>query len=178
MASILDRLAGGDLRSIGLASQAAAEAAGDPALLTELAHGLEDPDPRVSMRATDALEKATAAHPQDLQPFAGQILNLAGRTTRKEIRWHMAQMIPRLALDDAQVDRAAAILYAWLDDSSRIVVTFSLQALSDLALSHPRLLADFLPRLELFTRSPYGSVRSRALRLYAQCSRLGKELPA
>lgn len=167
MESIRQRLAGGDLRSTGCSDEVAAEAACYPELLADLVECLQAADPVVAMRAADALEKATARQPHTLQAFAGPILAIASQARRKEIRWHMAQLLPRIHWDPAQQEQVLDILYHYLEDGSRIVVTFSLQALADLALKDPRLQAALLSRLAQYTASPHGSIRSRALRLHS-----------
>jgi HEAT repeat protein len=52
---------------------------------------------------------------------------------QKEVRWHVAQLLPRLALTPRQQTQAVALLRGLLDDGSRIVRTFAMQALADLA---------------------------------------------
>jgi hypothetical protein len=114
----------------------------------------------------DALEKATRNDATILQPLRADILALAGSRS-KEIRWHVAQLLPRLTLrDKAQRRMRADILKRWFDeDSSRIVRVNALQALCDLARTEPRLCAETARRLSAALSDPSAAVRARARKL-------------
>ena len=99
---LLDSLRGGDRRSIGRANAVAAEAAADPRKLAVLVEGLMDADPVVRMRAADELEKATAAVPTRLDPHKQRLIALAAEARQHKLRWHLAQMLPRLSLTLAE----------------------------------------------------------------------------
>ncbi len=162
---ILQRLTGGDRRSTGRSDEVAAEAEARPELLASLVRGMRSPDPLVRMRAADALEKATANCPQRLQPFASAILDIAGESAQQEVRWHIAQMLPRITWTPEQYTRAVQLLESYLDDRSRIVVTFSLQALVDFSREDIHLRQRILPLLDQMASGPGGAIRSRAARL-------------
>ena len=51
---------------------------------------------------------------------------------QQEVRWHFP-LLPRLALTPPQRAQAITILRGFLDDDSRIVRTFAMQAVADLA---------------------------------------------
>jgi hypothetical protein len=171
----LDKLAGGDLRSIGRSNEVAAEVLARPALAVELVAGLSHTDARVRVRAADALEKASRAGPGLLRPFRAALLAKAARVERKEVRWHLAQMIPRLELDSRQARRAADLLMAWFrDPESRIVRVMALQALVEMARRHPvlRAVAESLVAEALRSEAP--SLRARAKRLVRE---IGDNVP-
>lgn len=131
--ALLDQLTGGDFRSIGQSGQVAAAVLADPALFPELFAGLSHADALVRMRAADATEKVTAARPDLLQPFKVRLLKEIAAIDQKEVRWHVAQMIPRLMLTASERNKAVIILKNYLGDKSGIVRTFSMQALAELA---------------------------------------------
>jgi hypothetical protein len=64
MEQLLDRLHGGDRRSIGRVPEVVAEVLGNPGLFGELITGMEHPDPVVRMRAADAAENVSADRSQ------------------------------------------------------------------------------------------------------------------
>jgi hypothetical protein len=64
---------------------------------------------------------------------------------QQEVRWHVAQLLPRLALTASRRARAITILRGFVDDDSRIVWTFAMQALADLA-EHDEQLRPQAPR--------------------------------
>jgi len=134
MTEILSRLGGGDRRSIGNVDEVVAAVQKKPDLFKDLVSGLFVGDPVVRMRAADAMEKISLENPQSLQPFKTELIGLARQTQQQELRWHAAQMIPRLKLTPEEAVTVTDIFFDYLGDKSKIVVTFAMQALSDLAL--------------------------------------------
>src|SRR5690606_22993415 len=63
--------------------------------------------------------------------------------SQKEVRWHMAQILPHLQLTDKESLRALNI---WKKDfhtsNSSILKTFSMQAVADLSRNHLRFVAE------------------------------------
>lgn len=130
-------LTGGDLRSIGRANEVVAILRAQPARFEDVIRLLRDgDDPVVRMRAADAAEKASRLDPLLIQPYKRDLLALLAESVQKEIRWHLAQMIPRLRLTAAELRSATRSLQLYLTDRSSIVKTCAMQALSDLALQN------------------------------------------
>jgi HEAT repeat protein len=163
--ALLEKLRGGDRRSIGRVDEVAAEVLARPALFGTLVEGMLHEDPLVRMRAADAAEKVSARHPDWLEPHRRRLLGEAAAVEQQEVRWHVAQMIPRLPLRPSEEDEAVRILLGYLDDRSRIVKTSSMQALADLALRAPRLRPRVHPVLEELTRTGSAAMRSRGRKL-------------
>jgi hypothetical protein len=90
---------------------------------------------------------------------------------QQEVRWHVAQVLPRLALTDQQRTQAVAILEGFLDDDSGIVRTFAMQALADLAEGDERLRRRVLPLLAELTRTGPPAMRSRGYKLLGRLAR-------
>src|SRR5277367_4712292 len=130
---LLDRLKGGDRRSIGRSNEVVALVQQRPAVFPQLIHGLWSSDPLVRMRAADAAEKVSLCRPDLLQPFKTKLLRLLDETTQQELRWHLAQMIPRLRLAKKDRVRATAVFRLHLNDQSSIVKASAMQAIADLA---------------------------------------------
>ncbi len=165
---ILAMLAGGDRRSIGRVPEVVAAVLGEPALLAELIAGMTHGDPVVAMRAADAAEKVTAERPEWLAAYKDQLLGPVAASAQQEVRWHVAQMLPRLALSGDERARAAAALIGYLGDRSAIVRTFALDALAQLAADDEELRGRVLPLLRDAERSESAAVRSRVRRLLAK----------
>src|SRR5262245_1189854 len=91
-------LIGGDRRSIGQVPRVLSIIRRHPDRTPELVAALTDLDPLVRMRAADALEKVTVHQPELLRPHKRALLTLANRAKQQELRWHLAQLIPRLRL--------------------------------------------------------------------------------
>ena len=133
MKALRDQLGGGDRQSKGTADAIAAEALDDPPLVAALVAALDDPDELVRLRAADALEKASAARPEIIAPHASTLLGRPADLAQHDVRWHIAQMIPRLPLDEPQLARAVAVLRTTLVSESRVARTMALDALVRLA---------------------------------------------
>lgn len=131
--NILAHLKGGDRRSVRNVALVVKLVLADESLLPELIRGLEDSDPVVKMRSADALEKITVTHPRLLQPFKRLLINRIARDSQQEIRWHLAQIFPRLRLTKLETDQIVTLLQGYLHDKSSIVRSFSMQALADFA---------------------------------------------
>lgn len=88
----------------------------------------------LAMRAADGLEKFSLQHTTGLQPFADDLIEILQNQSQKEVRWHLAQILPRLKLSDEQM---RIVLKIWIEDfyksPSNIVQAMSLQAVHDIA---------------------------------------------
>jgi len=138
---------------------------GSPSLFGELIGGLFVEDPVIRMRSADAVEKITLVKPDLLKPYKRKLLRLAGNIDQQEVRWHLAQILPRLNLGPQEKCRVVEILHGYLDDRSKIVVTFSLQALADLAAEDHKLRARTIGVLEKFAETGSPAIKSRSRKL-------------
>ncbi len=129
--SIRKLLQGGDRRSKGRSDALAADAVHDPGLVSALMAALLDEDEIVRLRAADALEKASAEVPEILAPHAAAILGPAADLEQHDMRWHVAQMVPRLVLDGAGLRRAVSVLEATLAGTSVVARVMAMGALVD-----------------------------------------------
>lgn len=171
MTALTGLLAGGDRRSIGRVPEVVRLVRRDPRRAHELVAALRHPDPVVRMRAADALEKASAVDREILRAHVRALLGLARRATQQELRWHLAQMIPRLPLAPRQRRAAFAVLEGYLTDRSAIVRTFAMQALADFALADRALRRQVARHLEHLTAGGTPAMRARGRRLLAELDR-------
>jgi hypothetical protein len=168
MHKLLKLLQGGDRRSIGAVPQVIERVDADPSLFSLVFDGMADPDPLVSMRCADAVEKLTLGHPEWLAPYRRQLLTLASKAQTSELRWHMAQLLGRIELNKGERRRVVDILNEYLGDASRIVKTFSMQTLADIAVKDRKLRDAIVERLETLTRTGSPAMRSRGRKLLAR----------
>lgn len=160
------RLARGDRRSAGDAPSVAAEIAADRGKLAELVGCLFDRDASVRMRAADALERVSRGNAGWLDAYVDHLLTDAVAIEQVEVRWHIAQIVPRLSMSEEQRRRAAVLLADWFENSpSRIVQTSALQAVVDLAESDAALRATSAEMLGRAMRSGVPSLAARAKRI-------------
>src|ERR1039457_250010 len=158
---ILKNLSGGDRRSIGKADRVVEQILKTPALLRDVVRGFTHDDPVIRMRCADVAEKVSAARPEWLRRHKQALLSFASTVQEKEVRWHMAQMIPRLELSPSERRRAVALLFKYLEDGSQIVKTFSMQALFDRSGTDAKLRARLIPVLHGAVENGSPAVRSR-----------------
>ena len=165
MKDLLSKLRGGDRRSIGKVDEVVAVVEKEAAQFKYLVSGLFDPDPIVRMRAADAMEKVSGRTPWSLQPFKAQLVSLARETDQQELRWHLAQMVPRLELTAAETRKITNIFIDYLSDDSKIVVTFAMQALADLAAKKETVSARVLKAIETLTQNGSPAIQARGKKL-------------
>ena len=160
-----DWLEGGDRRSIGRSNEVAALVLRERRRFPELIGFLWSDDPVVRMRAADAAEKISAQKPNLLSPFKAELLGLLLEAEQRELRWHLALLIPRLTLTKKERHRAAEGLRRYLEDRSSIVKTFALQGLTELAAVDRSLLPEVREILEAAERAGTPAMRARARKL-------------
>jgi HEAT repeat protein len=131
---IIGALSGIDRRSIGRANDVVAFVLRHKSALPELVGALASENAIVRMRASDALEKVSAKHPEWLSPHAESILDAAAKRDEQEVCWHAAQILPRLDLTPDQQDAAVRLLFGFLDKPSRILRSFALTGLVEFAI--------------------------------------------
>ena len=161
------QLSGGGRQSIGEANAVARQVEDSPSLATQLWEAITFPDPVVSMRAVDELEKVSVTNAEVLRGHEQEVLESLACSDLPEVRWHVGLLIPRLRLDRRQLTRAAAVLDRLLDDPGRIVQANALTGTVLLADEHPDLVERADRALSRTSRSPHASVRARARRLTA-----------
>lgn len=166
--SLRKKLGCGDRRSIGRVPAVVRQVTRSPALVSELVDALADSDAVVRMRAADALEKLTAARPDLARGFTSHLVRVAATADQQEVRWHIAQIMPRLPLTARQRARCARAFRVYLRDKSSIVRTCALDALAELAAADPRLRWEVEALLEEALRVGTSAMRARARRILAR----------
>lgn len=133
---LINKLRGGDLRSIGRVTEVVALVKDDPTAFDALFAAMFSPEPLVQLRAADAVEKISRMHPHLLQPHKAVLLGELPPGLRQEVYWHIPLLLPRLSLTDDERERAwdqiVDILHS--GSRSRILVVNCLQGLTDLSL--------------------------------------------
>jgi HEAT repeat protein len=167
----LPLLQGGDRRTIGRSDQVAAIVSKAPERFPELIAGLWSEDPLVRMRAADAAEKVTRKNPELLLPYKEELLGLMAETTQQELRWHLAAMVPRLALSANERQAAVSALINYLEDKSSIVKTFALQGLAELAQDDPGIRPEVMEILRDATRNGTPAMKARSRKLLLRLER-------
>ena len=107
---LVAKLQGTDWRSIGRSEEVVADVLADPGQFRLVFDAILTPDPVVRMHAADAVEKIARRRPALLHGLENCMLTEVARIDQKEVRWHVAQLLPRLTLTLPQRAQAIAIL--------------------------------------------------------------------
>ena len=168
MKGIIEILQEGDLRTVGRVSEVLSMVADQPDLFDDLIWALAHSDPGIRMRASDAVEKITRTHPAYLQPHKDFLMKQVEVSDQQEVRWHLAQIVPRLELSPEERSETAEKLFTFLEDPSKIVQTNTLQALVDLAWEDDELFPRVRTAVEKLAEEGSPAVSNRAGKLFLQ----------
>lgn len=124
----------GDLRTTGKSGEVVKLALSNPSIFKDIVNAILSDDPGIRMRASDAAKKITHIHSEWLYPYKKLFLDKISKINQQEVRWHTAQMLPRLQLTKIERKKVFALLLTYLEDNSRIVKTSAMQALADIAI--------------------------------------------
>jgi hypothetical protein len=93
----------------------------------------------LAMRAVDAVEKVTLKYPRFLEPHKAQLLSILKSADHKELKWHVAQLIPRVGLSPDELEMVWHIFSYWVlnKNESKTVRVNALQGLFDLSKINP-----------------------------------------
>jgi hypothetical protein len=161
-------LSGGDFRSNAQAKIATKKALQNHSLIKELVRACGSSNALVRMRAADSLEALSGHDPRLLQPFKKTLLGKITLINQQEVRWHVAQILPRLSLSKKETQKAWKVLKSWYADKhekSRIVKVFSLDSMARLSVKQRPLKAKTERLVKQAVRSPIFSIRARAKKL-------------
>ncbi len=130
----------GDRRSIGQ-SNTVVSIVKNQELFDDLFSLLYHEDRGIAMRAADAVEKITLENQGYLQKHKNEIFDLCQIAIQKELKWHLAQLLPRLQLSRKELFQAWQILKNWSLDKneSHIVRVNSLQSLFSISMGNVKL---------------------------------------
>jgi hypothetical protein len=123
------------------------------------------------MRCADVVEKVTVQHPEYLVPYKWNLIHEVSKINQKEVRWHVAQLFSRLELTHNDRKEVLIILSDYLEDKSKIVKTFSMQALADIAEQDNGLKPGIMKKLEVLTREGSPAMKSRGRKLLSKLKR-------
>ncbi|MBL7831676.1 MAG: hypothetical protein JNK41_11655 [Saprospiraceae bacterium] len=159
-------LSGGDLRSIGKSNSLILKIQTQKDF-DELFQCLFHEDRLVVMRAADTVEKIAINNTQFLKKHKEAIIKLCNVARDKELKWHLALLIPRLQLDKSEFGKAWNTLTIWAKDrsNSRIVRVNSIQGLSDMKQQEKELEKDFSLTLSEIEKENIPSINARIRQL-------------
>lgn len=119
------------------------------------------------MRAADAVEKITARNKAYLESHKAQLLAILKSADHKELKWHIAQLLPRVELDQHELEDVWHKLTYWTlnRNEHKIVRVNALQGLFDLSRKFPGLQKDLDQTLNAVERELIPSMQARVRKL-------------
>lgn len=162
------------MRSVGRSEQVVKLILANPDLLADVVQAILSEDPGIRMRASDAVEKISREQPGWLKPYKKCFLNKIVKIEQKEVRWHIAQILPRFSLTSKERDKMFNLMRSYLNDNSQIVKTFALQALTDFALQDHTYVPRVKSIVSLAVDNGAPSQQSRGRKLLKTLSKLEK----
>nr|VFK25690.1 MAG: hypothetical protein BECKMB1821G_GA0114241_101531 [Candidatus Kentron sp. MB]VFK29676.1 MAG: hypothetical protein BECKMB1821I_GA0114274_101130 [Candidatus Kentron sp. MB]VFK74867.1 MAG: hypothetical protein BECKMB1821H_GA0114242_101130 [Candidatus Kentron sp. MB] len=165
--ALVNRLHGGDLRSIGAAGEIVAEIGNKQDLFDEVFSGIYSDIPVVRMRSADVIEKVARKHPHLLRKHKEAILSRWDEYQQKEVKWHIALLVSYLELNSRDRQFVVARLTNWLMDKqeSRIVRVNAMEGLAGIASQAPTLREQVKKLLEAQVRCGTPAMRARGRKL-------------
>ncbi len=119
------------------------------------------------MRAADAIEKITIEKKEYLAPHKDQLMAILRSADHIELKWHLAQLLPRLTLSPQEIADVWHRLTYWAlnRNESKIVRVNALQGLFDISRLHPEWKKDFAQTIAAVEREPIPSLQARIRKL-------------
>lgn len=164
MNQILEMLAGGDLRSDGMANQVVDLVLQNSHLFDELAEGLKDDDEVVRGRVADALEKLSRSRPDLLLGHLPIILGAAMSDEVPMVRWHLAMILGNLTTFENIIDQIYPVLLNLLQDESVFVKSWTIVSLCILCRIHPHKSEKVVQEIAPLRYVASAAIRSKAVK--------------
>lgn len=166
MGRVLEKLLGGDLRSIGNADEVVSDILKDPTLFDEVFYGMMNDNPLIRMRSADVIEKVSRLHPEYLKPYKVPLIKEVAKIEQQEVRWHVALLFSYLDLDDEEKQQIVEELFSWIDNSkSKIVKVNSMQALANIGEKNKKMRHLIVNKLEEAIKNGSPAMVSRGKKL-------------
>lgn len=161
MNQIMEWLSGGDLRSDGLANEAAEAVLQNPQLFDDLFEVLSSPDDVIRGRTADALEKVGRQRPDLLIPHLGELVDISNTDQVPMVKMHLAMIYGHLALYEEHIDVLKSALFNLLADKSVFARSWTIVSLCIIARVYPAECDRIVNYIAPLCRDDSAAIRSR-----------------
>lgn len=161
MNQILTWLSGGDLRSDGMANEAAQFVLANPQIFEDLYAGFSAADDVVRGRAADALEKVARERPDLLIDHLQEMIELAGTEEVPMVKMHLAMIFGHLAVYPESVQLLITALFDLLLDESVFTKSWAIASLCIIGRKYPEQCQRIVNRLSQLQVDRSVAIRSR-----------------
>jgi hypothetical protein len=135
-------------------------------------NGMMSDNPEIRLKCADAIQKAAARCPDRIQPHKMVLIEKVARIDHNSLRWHVAQLLPLLQLDEDEARKVLGLLKFYLSCcSSRVVQVEALDGLFELGRKHERFRPVIIKILEQSLTAGEPAVELKALKLLKILSR-------
>jgi HEAT repeat protein len=162
MGQILGWLSGGDLRSDGMANEAADFVLKNPELFEELFEGLSVSDDVVRGRTADALEKISRKRPDMLVDRLPKLQQVAEEDHVPMVKMHLAMIFGHLAMYEERLRELISTLLHLLDDGSVFTRSWAVVSLCIMGRMYPEEREQILERIQPIQRDQSIAMRTKA----------------
>jgi HEAT repeat protein len=177
MNQILAWLSGGDLRSDGLANEAAQAVLQNPLLFDDLYQGLSASDDVIRGRAADALEKVARERPDLLVDHLPDLVNQSQTDPVPMVKMHLAMIFGHLAIYPQHVSQLRTALFDLLDDESVFAKSWAITSLCILGRKYPGECQAILIRVAPLEDDSSVAIRSKVRKALVVLSQPGAPFP-
>ncbi len=174
---ILTWLSGGDLRSDGMANEAARVVLDNPAIIDDLMAGLSESDDVIRARTADALEKVAREMPDLLKGYLQQLIDLAETEQVPAVKMHLAMIFGHLAVYEEMLEQLILVLYYLLEDESVFTRSWAIASLCIIGKKYPIENQRILNKLSQLQSDPSVAIRSRIAKAVVLLTNPEKEFP-
>ncbi len=161
MNQVLTWLSGGDLRSDGLANEAAQFVLANPDVFEDLFSGLSEPDDVIRGRTADALEKVARKRPDLLIDQLQEMVDLAENDPVPMVKMHLAMIFGHLSIFEESLEQLISALNDLLIDESVFTKSWAIASLSIIGRKYPRECQRIVNRLSQLQGDQSIAIRSR-----------------
>lgn len=174
---ILTWLSDGDLRSDGMANEAARVVLDNPAIIDDLVAGLSESDDVIRARTADALEKVAREMPDLLKDHLQQLIDLAETEQVPAVKMHLAMIFGHLAVYEEMLEQLILVLYYLLEDESVFTRSWAIASLCIIGRKYPIENQRILNKLSQLQSDPSVAIRSRIAKAVVLLTNPEKEFP-
>jgi hypothetical protein len=162
MISILEMLAGGDLRSDGMGTEVAELVLKNPHLFEDLFEGLRASDEVIRGRTSHALEMVSRSQPELLKTHVPLICEFVKIEKLAMVRWHIAMIFGNLAHYKEYVGEMFECLLDLIQDRSVFVRSWAVVSLCIIGRMYPKTVVESLEIISPLQKDPSIAIRSKA----------------
>jgi len=127
----------------------------------------------VVMHAADTIEKITIKDPQYLPKHKTELIELFYMAKNKELKWHLAVLVPRLNLNKIEFGKIWDAMTNWAIDktNSRLVRVGAVQGLFEMVKQQSGLIKDFTLTMFELEKENIPSINARIRNIRKQLNR-------